>query len=342
MLALTDGEDGRRAATSKLCGGGRSMETLKDILWPVVLVGGLGAFIDFLIGKTGQQKAKDLLLEWWVRFDDVRWKNFGREEGLFAGHLIERWFGRRIWSFSRLKTAFALLSIFLLIGYLNSLISSKSFIVCGLCSDNISFGMNELIVSLLAFSISVSLTKLITFRMADLCGVGEVRNLVIFVMMTIINYLILIYWAPIAAESRRGVILNLHSEVIFPVYIPTALIVYTFSLIKLVAHVITTNTILGSNETIPFYPKIVIDYVKWNGPIDILALFFLSIFPSVFRFALSIIFVGSFLLRPLVMRPVSLVWARIVESEKPVFTVIFGGTAAFATAITEAAKHLSG
>jgi hypothetical protein len=65
------------------------METLKDILWPVVLVGGSGAFIDFLIGKTGQQKAKDWLLKWWVRFDDVRWKNFGREEGLFAGRLIE-------------------------------------------------------------------------------------------------------------------------------------------------------------------------------------------------------------------------------------------------------------
>jgi hypothetical protein len=36
----------------------------------------------------------------------------------------------------------------------------------------------------------------------------------------------------------------------------------------------------------------------------------------------------------------NMVWARIVESEKPVFTVIFGGAAAFATAISEAAKHL--
>jgi hypothetical protein len=35
-----------------------------------------------------------------------------------------------------------------------------------------------------------------------------------------------------------------------------------------------------------------------------------------------------------------IVWARIVESEKPVFTVMFGGAAAFATAISEAAKHL--
>ena len=28
------------------------METLKDFLWPIVSLGGLGAFIDFLIGKS--------------------------------------------------------------------------------------------------------------------------------------------------------------------------------------------------------------------------------------------------------------------------------------------------
>jgi hypothetical protein len=67
------------------------METLKNFLWPIVAIGGLGAFLDFLIGKSGQEKAKDFLLKWWVRFDDIHWKNFGKKEGLFAGQLIERW-----------------------------------------------------------------------------------------------------------------------------------------------------------------------------------------------------------------------------------------------------------
>ena len=74
------------------------METLKNFLWPIILVGGLGGLIDFLIGKAGQEKAKDLLLKWWVRFDDVHWRNFGREEGIFAGQLIDQWFGRKTWS----------------------------------------------------------------------------------------------------------------------------------------------------------------------------------------------------------------------------------------------------
>jgi hypothetical protein len=77
-----------------------------------------------------------------------------------------------------------------------------------------------------------------------------------------------------------------------------------------------------------------------SGAIDRTAFFALTCFPSLMRFIISAIFVGSFLSRPLIMRPVSLVWARIVESDKPVFALIFGGTAAFATAISEAAKHL--
>jgi len=75
---------------------------------------------------------------------------------------------------------------------------------------------------------------------------------------------------------------------------------------------------------------------------DFFAFKLLSVFLNIFRVVLSIFFIGSFLLRPLLMRPVSLIWARIVESDKPVFTLILGGAAAFATAISEAAKHFSG
>jgi hypothetical protein len=34
------------------------METVKQILEPIIVVGGFGAFIDFLIGKAGQERAK--------------------------------------------------------------------------------------------------------------------------------------------------------------------------------------------------------------------------------------------------------------------------------------------
>jgi|SRR6516162_336246 len=77
-----------------------------------------------------------------------------------------------------------------------------------------------------------------------------------------------------------------------------------------------------------------------TSAMDEFAFLALLTLPNIFRILLSIIFLGSILLQPLIMRPVNLVWRRIIESEKPVFTVIFGGVAAFVTAIIEAAKHL--
>jgi hypothetical protein len=119
------------------------METLKNFLWPIVAIGGLGAFIDFLIGKTGQAKTKDFLLRWWVRFDDVHWRNFGREEGLFAGQLIERWFGKRIWSFRRFVMSFSIFTVLLVIEYFKFLISPNEHdIFClGCNSDNVKYGI---------------------------------------------------------------------------------------------------------------------------------------------------------------------------------------------------------
>jgi hypothetical protein len=91
------------------------METLKNFLWPIVAMGGLGAFIDFLIGRSGQEKIKDFLLEWWVKFDDVRPRNLGREDALFIASVIESWLGLSLWSRRRIIVAitFAVFSVIL-------------------------------------------------------------------------------------------------------------------------------------------------------------------------------------------------------------------------------------
>jgi hypothetical protein len=45
---------------------------------------GVGKFLDFWIGKAGQQRLKDRLETWWLRVSYVRWDNLGREEALFS------------------------------------------------------------------------------------------------------------------------------------------------------------------------------------------------------------------------------------------------------------------
>ena len=309
------------------------METLKEILWPVVLVGGLGAFVDFLIGRTGQERAKDFLLRWWVRFDDVRWKSFGKEEGLFAAHLIGKWFGQRIWSFRRVILFPILLIVSIVIAVIkfefittlnpvypillwNYEISFPMFVwdaaishhlstlklSCYFCNQSPGYLVSVIIVTFFGFSLSVSFTKFVTIRMAYLCGVGNFRNIIVFLATILLNILMLFIWTPLTLMVRESLLLTINEDIE------------------------PGRTVQMLNEHMEY--------------MDNFALGALPLLVSLFRLVLSMIFVGSFLLRPLIMHPVSLVWARIVESEKPVFTVIFGGAAAFATAISEAAKHL--
>ena len=310
------------------------METLKDFLWPIIAIGGLGAFIDFVIGKAGQVKAKDFLLKWWVRFDDVRWNNFGREEGLFAGQLIERWFGKRVWSLRRIAVGLALLNSLLVVQYLKFWISqrhSRWFLDL--------FGWNLLssmaIVSFVGFCISVSFTKFVAVRMAYMCGNGKVKNLIIFLTMLIVNYLTLVFWLPVAT-LMTNVIVQIWFVLTDSSLPPSSRLIDWNFIIFLIAN------FLPEVSFDILHPKILVEIFSAQTSIDLFAIRTLSAFPSLFRFILSIIFVGSFLLKPFVMSPVNLVWRRIVESDKPVFTLTFGGAAAFATAISEAAKHLWG
>jgi hypothetical protein len=57
------------------------------------------------------------------------------------------------------------------------------------------------------------------------------------------------------------------------------------------------------------------------------------------RLSILIIFMASLLLKP-AQRPIMTLWARVIESDKPVFTLLFGGTAALAKAIQEIIKIL--
>jgi hypothetical protein len=336
------------------------METVKNIASAVIVIGGLGAFIDFLIGKTGQARAKDFMLRWWVRFDDVRWRNFGREEGLFAAQLMEKLFGRRILSLRRVISSLMILIFLIIFGYSKFLIFSDEkdafclgckepgrymptemgiisdpFVntVCSYCVSKIGWllGSISLIFSIVAFSVSVSFTKFVTFRMADLCGSGKLRNLVIFGLMLSINYLILAFWLPITGAIKVSTTIFLSEIHLTSLSSLQTLINIEIEWLRQIFYFHVFRNFLLENIYILLTNR-------W--PVDFFALSLLSVSPSLFRFLLSILFVSSFLLRPLVMRPVSLVWARIVESEKPVFTVMFGGAAAIATALSEVAKRL--
>jgi hypothetical protein len=67
----------------------------------------------------------------------------------------------------------------------------------------------------------------------------------------------------------------------------------------------------------------------------------LALLPNVARLIVALAFVLSFALRPLIQQPLSLLWRRIVESDKPIATMVLGGTAAAAKFVQEVAKALA-
>jgi hypothetical protein len=321
------------------------METLKDILWTVLstvlIVGGLGAFIDFLIGNAGQAKAKDFLLKWWVRFDDVRWRNFGREEGLFAGRLIEKWFGRRMCSLRRvISTLIIFIVCFVILNLEYKILTTNPLYFY--TKTNLFGNVWAFFIAFVGFSVGITFTKFITFRMAYACGIGEMRNSIIFLMMLFINYVVFVTWLPITIAMKNNlttVIVLLSSD-----FSASQLIENSVQILLLIGYIIRDafiQILTGPLVNIlTFSHEISFVLLHPVEPIVPHALLTMSTVPSLFRFSLSIVFLGSFLLRPLVMRPISLVWARVVESEKPVFTLIFGFAGALAKLISEAAKRL--
>ena len=62
--------------------------------WPAVFaaLGGLtaaGALIDLALYKSEKEKLKALLEDWWLRFSDVKWSNFGRTEAELAVQILD-------------------------------------------------------------------------------------------------------------------------------------------------------------------------------------------------------------------------------------------------------------
>jgi hypothetical protein len=163
-----------------------------------------------------------------------------------------------------------------------------------------------------------------------------------FLCVLLIQYFLLCLWVPLTQKISNDILFYLavnlitgltvreaiHSpEIVFADYLKFFQSLYLSSFYP-------TNMLRVFSQYVEFGNLTAVDYMsrifQFSGAYLI----------SIMRFMAASIFVASFLLRPLVMKPLLLIWARIVESEKPVFTLIGGGISSLAVAAKELAKHL--
>jgi hypothetical protein len=329
-------------------GGKLRMETGLAFLWPVIVLGGLGAFIDFLLGRAGQEQVKDFLLKWWMSFDDVNWRNFGRSDALFVTDILQRWFGKSVWSLRRLYMVFITYFVLWMIAF--SIHYSAGVYDYSTHGFDIILQLFVPMLGCLSMSLAISLTCRIMLLTARLSSRGTLWNALVWIVSVIINYVIFVIWTN-GMESIKYNAEGAIGDIIFdPMTFITAPLNGLISAGKTIwegaprdlSHLLTPLipfSITGEIGTLQRDPQDVGNNNSFqsigNAVVDTM-----SVIGFLLRMGISIIFVGSFLMKPLIAKPVSLVWARIIESDKPVFTLVFSGASAIATAVREVVKHL--
>jgi hypothetical protein len=287
----------------------------------VAACGGVGAFIDFYIGKAGQRRVKGWLETWWLRLSYVRWGNFGREEALFAVRVMDRLFGKRLFSAQRLICV--VVSATVVWGILITLL-----IVIGYTLPHrLPLEDLTILVPILLFSLatSFSVTRIAAVTVARLLTKVFYLNFVGIVFLCVFQYWWFCRWGTFTqfvVDEILYKLIDLYAPADYPELIS---LFWLHSIDWPVVLIHSFNVGINHLEIPPIF--------YWCLSVS------LNVLPTLIRFSIMAIFISSFLLKPL-HHPIMTLWARIIESDKPVFTLLFGGTAALAGAIHEITKAL--
>jgi hypothetical protein len=176
----------------------------------------------------------------------------------------------------------ALLIIFSLLSYFKHLILlGNSTIVCNYCDEGRYYAVIILLFFLFGVIFSLSFTNFITLRVARLCGDGGIRNLILFISMLIINYILLILWSPVANGIKELFTLMVKAPFFVPPYYLTSNELFEF-----IRNILTLMSWRIDWTITDTYSKLSIEYFLSRDEIDSFALCSLYYFPSLFRFIL--------------------------------------------------------
>jgi hypothetical protein len=298
---------------------------VESALSTIAACGGVGAFIDFWIGKRDEKRVRDWLETWWLRLSYVNWGNLGREEALFAIQVIDYLFGRKFFSPRRMIAATALT-----LACHTMTIAIYPVLPLSPAPNLAEFHWQPLFnvqsavslaLDLLSVSASLSITRFAAVLIARIVTRVPLLNLVGLLFLVAFQYVLfcihplligvahyLLFMSPSPKDFVQGMweMLGIifEGEAKYAVRRP---FMEGFSMFLMLG---------GSPVVFPY----------------ILYSFMTSALINGMRLLISAFFVGSFMLKP-AQRSLMTLWARIIESDKPIFTLLFGAAAAAAKGI---------
>jgi hypothetical protein len=313
-----------------------------DAFWIFVgKVGGLaaiGAVIDFLMSRKQKRQLNDWLSEWWVRFDDVRVKNFGRVEAELAISILDRYAGRSLWSRQRWLAVFyvsAAAYCFAVVWcFVRSVLTVGAdrgvdiAVTMALNAGTEWFALNAwqmMLGAIIAFALSLSVTRGIALVAARACR-GTVTTVLSFALLLFVHVLLLLYWT----SFSMLVLVALNN---FPIDLDDP----WKGIKNKIDFVLSVYPSWAEQSWRMVFGPLYFDshYYMKEPLVTVLFVFksMLDILANGLRIAFALVFLGSYLFRPLIQAPLSLVWERIVSTEKPFFATTFGIVAAIWTGV---------
>jgi hypothetical protein len=309
----------------------------------------IGGLIDLAMYQAEKDRLKARLEDWWLRFTDVRWSNFGRHEAELAIEIIDRRAGPRLWSWKRWRfAAYVSFAVAVLTAVWVCLraVWSGADVDLGLSGDlkspiaRLSLGIFALSL-FAAFAISLSVTRYVAVLAARL-STTPVRTVLSFTVLLVVHVLLLIYWsvviyglqAALVVVVMRGLtLLGVTGFAFFPDSELAQRIFDVFSSLfwpdqdreGIKVAPVMWSALFSLSHTKPFSVSIVWLYA-FKVAMDIVA--------NGLRILLALVFLSSFLFRPLIQAPISRLWYGAMASDRPpVFTLLFGTAGAIIGAV---------
>jgi hypothetical protein len=306
----------------------------------------IGGLIDLAMYQAEKDRLKARLEDWWLRFTDVRWSNFGRREAELAIEIIDRWAGPRLWSWKRWRfAAYVSIAVAVLTAVwvcLRALWSDVDHfdLPQDLKSPMVRLALGIFALSIfVAFAISLSVTRYVAVLAARV-STTPVRTALSVTVLLVVHVLLLIYWSVVIYGLQAALIVVLMRGL---------------TLLGVEGFAFFSDGDLGQRIVDVFRSLFWPDQEREGlkvAPVMWSALFSLShtkftvtivwlyafkvamdIVANGLRILLALVFLSSFLFRPLIQAPISRLWYGAMASDRPVFTLLFGTTGAIIGAI---------
>lgn len=300
----------------------------------LALVGGL---IDLGLRRAERDRVINWMTIWWDRFDSVKWSNFSQREARAAINVLDRVAGSGLWSWQRWRFVLSVSVLSTLAGFAWSFYqvpTGDEGFVRSIYAQFVSYcspsALARTASTIIAFAGSISITRFVSAVVASL-SLGRALSVVIFICLLLAQVAIYVVWTvtvmPMVHLAAALLSLYLTDNLDFEVASSSLSIE-----VLQVTHILPLSYYwgLGFEAVLPSPNTVTrgLDYLPPDAVRGLLrsATFgrLLDLLANGLRILFALVFVASFVFRPLIQAPISRVWAGLIESGKATFATLFG------------------